>query len=173
MPESYRPVLVVDREKKRTVTQTVKTNVNNNTPTVQLVLDHNGRRIVTIRPEETLGRAVEVLRDNNIGALVVTDGAGALKGILSERDIVRKLADAPGKTLPHRVEQIMTENVQTCTAEESLIDVLRRMSKGHFRHMPVVDGKGVVGMVTIGDVINHRLRQLEHETLQLKQLVVG
>ncbi|MEL6171245.1 MAG: CBS domain-containing protein, partial [Pseudomonadota bacterium] len=117
--------------------------------------------------------AVETLRDKRIGALLVVDSDGLLVGIISERDIVRKLAETPGKTLPQRVSDVMTRKVETCSPDDSLVDVLRRMTNGRFRHMPVMRGDTLVGMVTIGDVINYRLTELEHEALQLKQLIVG
>jgi len=173
MPESYRPHLRKDDEEERTYTQTIQSNVSHETATVRMILDHKGASVIAIRPQETLAVAVKVLRDKNIGALVVTAADGSLQGILSERDIVRKLADAPGRTLPHRVEEVMTREVETCAPDDPLISVLRRMTQGRFRHMPVTDATGLVGIVTIGDVVNHRLVQLEHEALQLKQLVVG
>lgn len=173
MPESYRPPLKADDKQERTSSQTVTTNMLAAKQTVGDVLATKSGDVISIRPQETLGRAVEILRDKGIGALMVTDQAGALVGILSERDIVRKLADAPGKTLPHKVEEVMTTNVQTCRPDETLVVVLRRLTDGRFRHMPVVDDSGLLGMITVGDVVSYRLVALEHEALQLKQLIVG
>ncbi|KMW56213.1 Inosine-5'-monophosphate dehydrogenase [Candidatus Rhodobacter oscarellae] len=150
-------------------------NLSNAHPTVADILGGKGGEVFSITPTETLGRAVEELRDRRIGALVVTDGAGKLAGILSERDIVRKLAETPGQTLPQQVGDVMTRKVVTCAPDDPLLSVLKRMTAGRFRHMPVVEGEGeeLIGVVTIGDVIHHRLTQLEHEALQLKQLIVG
>jgi CBS domain-containing protein len=173
MPASYQQPMRKDEKHETTHSQTVATNIATDMATVKSILDHKGDDVISIRPQDTLHDAVVVLRDKRIGALVVTDANGALQGILSERDIVRKLADAPGKTLPHKVEEVMTRDVEVCKADEPLVSVLRRMTKGRFRHMPVVDETGLVGMVTIGDVVNHRLTQLEHEALQMKQLIVG
>ena len=92
---------------------------------------------------------------------------------LSERDIVRKLAETPGQTLPQTVAENMTRDVVTCGTQDTLVEVLRSMSEGRFRHMPVVEAGMLKGMVTIGDVVNYRLNELEHEALQLKQLIVG
>lgn len=167
------PVPRRDKEETRTYTQTVASNTSEHQATVGEVLRRKGGSVVTIRPQATLGQAVEILSEKNIGALVVTDANGQLAGILSERDIVRKLAVAPGKTLPHLVEQVMTHKVQTCRPDTRLVDAERQMIDGHFRHMPVADESGLLGMVTIGDVVTQRLILLEHETLQLKQLVVG
>lgn len=172
MAESYRPPLRKDAE-SRSKTQSVETNTSAAQAKVQEVLDNKDPRIFTIGQDQTLHRAVELLREHRIGALVVTDDEGKLSGILSERDIVRKLADTPGQTLPQLVEDVMTRQVETCTAEDLLVIVLRRMTDGRFRHMPVLDRGDLVGMVTIGDAVNFRLNQLEEEALQIKQLIVG
>ncbi len=171
MPTSYQAPMRQDREAPGSKSQSV--NLSEKNATVASILEGKGGDVFSIKPAETLGRAVEALRDHRIGALIVTDDAGALAGILSERDIVRKLADTPGQTLPQQVGDVMTSEVQTCTPDESLVSVLKRMTAGRFRHMPVVAEDKLVGMVTIGDVINHRLVQLEHEALQMKQLIVG
>lgn len=173
MPESYRPHLRKDKKDERTTTQSLATNTTDANATVGNVLGGTRGTVFSIRPGDTLHDAVVLLRDHRIGALVVTDENGRLQGILSERDIVRKLADAPGKTLPHRVEEVMTRNVVTCAPEDALVNVLRRMTEGRFRHMPVIERDRLIGIVTIGDVVNYRLNQLEHEALQIKQLIVG
>lgn len=173
MPESYRPHLRKDDQETRTSSQSVTTNTSGTHALVKDVLEHKDHTVHTIRPQQTLHEAVEMLRDLRIGALVVTDANGGLIGILSERDIVRKLADAPGKTLPHKVEDVMTRKVETCTASDPLVTVLKRMTEGRFRHMPVVDDDALIGLVTIGDVVHFRLNELELEALQIKQLIVG
>ncbi|WP_420548064.1 CBS domain-containing protein [Curvivirga sp.] len=173
MPVSFQAPKRGDKDKNKTVSQSNKSNLAQDTATVQDILTKKGDTVFSIRPEDTLGQAVELLSEKHIGALVVTNANGDLKGILSERDIVRKLAQTPGKTLPHKTEQVMTSNVETCTREESLISVLSRMTEGRFRHMPVVENNHLLGIVTIGDVVNYRLVELEYEALQLKQLVVG
>lgn len=173
MPESYRPPLRKDDKSEHSHSQTTQSNISVMKATVQDVLDRKGGKLISVRPQDGLQVAVEALRDNRIGALVVTDANGALQGILSERDIVRKLADAPGRTLGHKVEDIMTSKVELCKPDELLVSVLRRMTEGRFRHMPVADDSGLLGIVTIGDVVSHRLNELEHEALQLKQLIVG
>lgn len=173
MPESYRAPIRKDSQSDRTYSQSSASNLSADNATVEKILAQKGGEIFSISPGETLGRAVEILRDRRIGALLVTNEAGDLVGILSERDIVRKLADTPGQTLPQQVQDVMTKDVQTCTRDETLISVLKRMTAGRFRHVPVVEAGKLIGMVTIGDVINFRLTELEHETLQLKQLIVG
>lgn len=173
MPISYQAPMRGDKQRDATVSQSAKTNLATEMGTVQKLIDKKGGDLFSIRPEDTLRTAVEVLRDKRIGALVVTDSDGELKGILSERDIVRKLAETPGQTLPKQVHEIMTQNVEVCDPTEALVSVLRRMTDGRFRHMPVVVDGNLLGMITIGDVVNFRLNELEHEALQLKQMIVG
>lgn len=173
MPESYRPHLRKDDEPARTASQSVETNTPTTHATVRDVLHKKEHKIITIHPEQTLQDAVVLLRDHRIGALLCVDEEGELAGILSERDIVRKLADQPGKTLPHRVEEVMTRTVETCTPDDLLAVILRRMTEGRFRHMPVLEDDALIGIITIGDAVHFRLNQLELEALQIKQLIVG
>lgn len=172
-PTSYRGPMRKDSKHTETHSQTMASNTAQEIATVEHVLSHKGRGVTTIQPHETLHRAVEVMRDERIGAVVVADSSGALVGILSERDIVRKLAETPGQTLPQKVEGVMTAKVETCAPNEALVDVLRRMHEGRFRHMPVLDGGKLAGIVTIGDVISQRLNEVEYEALKLKQMIVG
>ncbi|MBV6633550.1 MAG: CBS domain-containing protein [Alphaproteobacteria bacterium] len=173
MPYSYQGPTRDDKQSDRTYSQSTEANLSTDTATVANLISRKGNQVFSIRPEDTLSTAVEVLRDRRVGALLVTDMKGALVGILSERDIVRKLADEPGQTLPHRVDEVMTSKVETCAPTDTLVSVLRRMTDGRFRHMPVMENDGLVGMVTIGDVVHFRLAEVEHEALQLKQLIVG
>ncbi|MEM1232576.1 MAG: CBS domain-containing protein [Pseudomonadota bacterium] len=173
MPASFRPPIRGDKQKKRTASQSKATNLKQETGTVAQLLEGKSSGVIAIRPEDTLSHAVSVLAEKRIGALIVTDEAGVLVGILSERDIVRKLAATPGQTLPQSVSENMTSKVVTCERIDTLVEVLRRMTEGRFRHMPVVDGDEPIGMVTIGDVVQYRLAEVEQEALQLKQMVVG
>ncbi|MEM6636228.1 MAG: CBS domain-containing protein [Pseudomonadota bacterium] len=173
MPSSYQAPNRGDKERKTTFSQTQKTNLAKETATVQKLISTKGNAVFSVRPGDTISTAVEILRDRRIGALLVTDETGEMQGILSERDIVRKLAETPGQTLPTKVEDVMTSNVVTCDLDNTLVDVLRRMTEGRFRHMPIMDNGKLAGMVTIGDVVTYRLNELEHEALQLKQMIVG
>lgn len=173
MPSSYQAPSRKDTMSSKTHSQTPLSNSATEVATVARIMESKGRDVFSIRPQATLREAVTALRDKGIGALLVRDAEGALVGILSERDIVRKLAETPGETLPKLVADVMTKKVQVCAPGDPLMTVLRRMTEGKFRHMPVADDDGLVGMVTIGDVVNYRLNELEHETLQLKQLMVG
>ncbi|MEM9708012.1 MAG: CBS domain-containing protein [Pseudomonadota bacterium] len=172
-PASYQGRTRQEKPRPNTVSQSAASNLSTTTATVKHIVDRKGTDVFSIGPDDTLSDAVKILRDKRIGALVVTGPDGSLAGILSERDIVRKLAETPGQTLPQRVSENMTEKVVTCAMSDPIVSVLKKMTEGRFRHMPVVvDGK-LSGMLTIGDVVNYRLHELEHEALQLKQMVVG
>lgn len=174
MPSSYQAPMRGDAVRsEKTMSQTAQSNVSKDVATVRKLLEGKGADVIAIRPDDTLTDAVKILKDKRIGALVVTDAGGALQGILSERDIVRKLAETPGQTLPQKVADNMTAKVETCAPDDTLIAVLRKMTDGRFRHLPVVEDGKLCGMVTIGDVVNYRLKELEHEALQLKQMIVG
>jgi len=172
-PTSYRGTIRRDKAKDRTVSQSTKTNTIVGPGTVEQLIQKKGADVISVKPSQTLREVVEIMREKRIGAVIVTDDAGSLIGILSERDIVRKLADTPGQTLPKQVEEIMTRNVATCEPSEQLVSILQRMTDGRFRHMPVMRDGQLMGMITIGDVVHYRLNELEHETVQLKQMIVG
>lgn len=173
MPSSYQAPLRKDKERSTTYSQSEKTNISLDHARVQNILDAKGTTVFSVHPDNTLKETVQILSQKRIGALLVLDAQDALIGIISERDIIHKLAETPGETLPKRVKEVMTSDVETCAADETLISVMHRMTEGRFRHMPVTDNSGVIGIVTIGDVVNNRLTELEHEALQLKQLIVG
>ena len=141
--------------------------------TVAAILAEKGGAVFTIGPVATVAEALARLNDHKIGALLVKGGDGALIGILSERDIVRDMATAGVTTLDKFVGDLMTAKPVTCTADDRLIDMLRRMTDGRFRHLPVVEGEKLVGMISIGDVVKHRLAELEYEALRMKQMIVG
>lgn len=172
MPESYQPHTKADNPEP-TVSQSLESNLKAADLTVRHVIDQKGREVFSTSADETIGTVVRLLRDNDIGALMVLDDQSSLVGILSERDIVRRLADTPGQTLPQTVEGLMTRNVETCTLDDLLVSVLRRMTDGRFRHMPVMENGAVIGLISVRDVVRYRLMALEYEALQLKQLIVG
>ncbi|MEM9630398.1 MAG: CBS domain-containing protein [Pseudomonadota bacterium] len=173
MPSSYQAPSRKDKMHETTHSQTSKSNTSSETATVRKILEKKGTDVFALRPQNTLHEAVVMLKEKRIGALLVKDADGKLLGILSERDIVRRLAETPGQTLPQRVEDIMTTSVETCEPDDLLISVLRKMTDGRFRHMPVMEDGAIAGMVTIGDLVNYRLNELEYESLKLKQLIVG
>lgn len=175
-PTSYAGPRRDDGKRETTHSQTVESSQSKppvDFGTVKQLLAKKGNTIFSVRPKDGMRKAVDILKEKRIGALVVVSNTGELEGILSERDIVRKLSETPGRVLEQNVEALMTRNVQCGSMDEQLAQVLHRMTEGRFRHMPVVDEGKLVGMVTIGDVVNFRLKELEYETVQLKQLIVG
>lgn len=173
MPSSYQAPMRGDRARETTVSQSTDSNFSVADRTVSALLERKGGDVFSLQPDDTVATAVTTLRDRRIGALLVTDGNGEMQGILSERDIVRRMAETPGQTLPQKVKDLMTRNVVTCAPTDTLVSVLRRMTEGRFRHMPVVENGKLRGVITIGDVVNYRIKELELEALQLKQLIVG
>ncbi len=174
MPTSYQPPMRGDSGKrKRTASQAEKTNTAKGASVVRDLLAKKGSTIYSIEPGAALAEAITELRDKGIGALLVSAPDGGLAGIVSERDIVRKLADVPDALSTLTVADLMTHQVEVCALDEPLLRVLRRMTDGRYRHMPVMADDKLVGMVSIGDVVHYRLRELENETLQLKQMIVG
>lgn len=129
--------------------------------------------IVTTRPDASIAEAAALLKDKNIGAVVVTETDGSISGILSERDIVRALPDHGGKLLDEKVANLMTTEVTTCTPDDRIDDVMKLMTSGRFRHLPVVNEGHLVGIISIGDVVKNRLRELESETSDLRQYISG
>lgn len=128
--------------------------------------------VVTIGPRSSVRDLIRVLTEHNIGAVVVSDGDGAVDGIVSERDVVRQLADGPG-VLDATVDTIMTTDVAVCRPSDSLDDLMRLMTLRRIRHVPVVDDSQLRGLVSIGDAVKTRIGELEFERDQLNQYVAG
>jgi len=122
--------------------------------------------VVTITPDADVRELIATLAQHNIGALVVSTDGVALDGIVSERDVVRHLHH-DGTVINNTVSAIMTTTVQTCSPEDDLDEVMATMTQRRFRHIPVVEGGQVIGIVSIGDVVKHKIGQLEFERDQL------
>ncbi len=172
-PSSYQPPTRGDKAAVTTRSQSVETNLSHTQTTVAKLMEGKGDAVFSVRPNDTIHSVVDILREKRIGAVVVTDQNGALQGILSERDIVRRMAETPGQTLPQSVADLMTTEVKTCSPEDYLNDVLKTMTEGRFRHMPVLSDGNLRGVITIGDVVHFRLKELEYEALRMKQMIVG
>jgi len=131
--------------------------------TVRAILSRKGNDVATIEPNATLAAAMKILAERRIGALVITGADQRLVGILSERDIVRTLADRGPKALDEPIAEVMTRKVVTCSQSETVTDIMGRMSTGKFRHVPVVEQGRLIGIVSIGDVVKSRLEEMERE----------
>jgi len=137
------------------------------------ILRYKGADVVTIAPSETVTTLLNVLAEHNIGALVVRDEQGSVAGIVSERDVVRRIAERGAALLDAPVEQIMTSIVASCTGKDSVDSVAATMTERRIRHMPVIDDGELVGIVSIGDVVSSRIRQLEKDRGQLEHYIAG
>ena len=141
---------------------------------VQQILKMKGdEEIVTIRPDGSVSEAVELLSTRRIGALVVSENGIVPQGILSERDIVRELGRRGTGCLSDKVSDLMTSNLTTCAREDSTDRILTLMTDGRFRHIPVMEGDHMVGLISIGDVVKARLSELSMERDALQDMVMG
>ena len=141
--------------------------------TVAAILRHKGSHIVTIEPTARISEVAELLADRQIGAALVLDRADQMLGIVSERDIVRSLARNGARTLDMTAGQLMTRALRTATPRTSVVEAMREMTLGRFRHMPVLDNDHLVGVISIGDVVKARIMEQEQEVESLRSYVAG
>ena len=139
--------------------------------TVSRILAVKGRLVATVAPEQTLHEVSVQLSTQNIGALVVTDHDGRVAGMISERDIVRAIAARGPQALGDMVANHMTERVVTAHEGTTINALMEKMTSGRFRHVPIVEGGRLKGLVSIGDVVNHRLMEFEAEQRALKDYI--
>jgi len=139
--------------------------------TVRTILSLKGRDVATILPQAMLADAARLLSEKRIGAVVVIGPGQTVAGILSERDIVRALSKHGAGALTHTVESVMTREVVTCGPEETIPSLMQRMTAGRFRHVPVVEHGRLAGIVSVGDVVKHRLEEMERESQALKKYI--
>ena len=128
---------------------------------VETILHNKGSTVATIRPGETVGSAVDALVSNNIGALVASDDGERVDGIISERDIVRALAQHGPGLLALTVAEVMTRPVVTCDPLSSVGELMAEMTNRRIRHFPVVRNGRLCGIVSIGDVVKNHLDEIE------------
>jgi len=140
---------------------------------VESILKVKGAHVETTRPDTTLYTVLWDLKLKGIGALVVSEDGTTVLGLISERDIVRGLAEHGTKLLSLPVSQLVTAPLVTCTPRESITAVMVRMTRHRVRHLPVVDGGKLCGIVSIGDVVKHRLDELEQETNILRENLIA
>ena len=138
---------------------------------VKAILAAKGSDVISIEPTATLETAVGTLSQHRIGALLVLGPDRRVIGILSERDIVRVLAQQGASVLAQPLSQIMTRKVVTCSPSETIGVIMERMTAGKFRHVPVIEQDQIVGIVSIGDVVKYRLQEMEHESAALRDYI--
>ena len=140
--------------------------------TVKTIMSRKGSNVVTIEPSATLKSAVATLAEHRIGAVIITGADRQVAGILSERDIVRALAQRGAAALEETVGQIMTRKVVTCTESDTVGNIMELMTGGKFRHLPVVERSRLVGVISIGDVVKYRLEEMEQESKALRDYIL-
>jgi CBS domain-containing protein len=138
---------------------------------VQRILSEKGRDVVTITANRSIKDAVAELGARRIGALVVVEGGDRIVGIVSERDIVRAIARSGPAILNDVVGTIMTREVMTCSESDAIIKVMGRMTHGRFRHLPVIAGGRLAGIVSIGDVVKARIEEVEREADDMRSYI--
>ncbi|SOD71491.1 CBS domain protein [Jatrophihabitans sp. GAS493] len=136
------------------------------------ILRYKGSNVVTIAPSADVRTLLSELAEHNVGALLVSLDSRVI-GVVSERDLVRKLNSLQGDLLQAKVEDIMTTNVISCSSDDALDEVAQTMTDRRIRHMPVIDDGALVGIVTIGDVVLNRSRELEQQRRDLEQYITG
>jgi len=140
---------------------------------VESILKAKGPHVETTRPDTTVYTILWDMKLKGIGALVVSEDGATVLGLISERDIVRGLAEHGAKLLTLPVSQLVTSPVVTCTPRESITAVMARMTLHRVRHLPVVDLGKLCGIVSIGDVVKHRLDELEQESNILRENLIA
>lgn len=135
---------------------------------VASVLKAKGRAVATARPETTLKDIAIQLSHKRIGAIVVVDDRDEVIGIISERDLVRAVAAGDQEILASPVSESMTRDVVSCGEERTIDELMEMMTKGRFRHIPVVDGGKLIGIVSIGDVVKNHIAEVEMEVSAMR-----
>ncbi|SHF30276.1 CBS domain-containing protein [Kaistia soli DSM 19436] len=139
--------------------------------TVAAILAHKGRNVLTVSRDMSVAEVVALLAERRIGAVVVVDDVRHILGIVSERDVVRMLAHAGFEGLAANVASIMTAKVITCSDQDTINDVMERMTHGRFRHLPVVEDGRLAGIISIGDVVKARIEQVEREADEMRTYI--
>jgi CBS domain-containing protein len=138
---------------------------------VSAVLESKGRNVVTVAPRDTVASLVKVLSVNRIGAAPVVNADGRLAGIISERDVIRGMAQHGDSVTALPVERLMTTEVRTCSPEDAIVELMEVMTLQRIRHLPVVRNGALEGIVSIGDVVKQRLAEAQSELNELRSYI--
>jgi CBS domain-containing protein len=138
--------------------------------TVRAILDTKGHQITSVEPDAKLASAIKILGEHKIGAVLVMS-QGRIEGILSERDIVRVLGERGASVLDEPVSAVMTRKVVSCKQADTVSAIMEMMTSGKFRHLPVVEGERVVGLISIGDIVKWRVGEYEAEQEALRDYI--
>lgn len=140
---------------------------------VKILKSKAAEGVITIKPGTKVSSAAELMSQKRIGAVIVSSDGVVPKGILSERDIVNELGKRGSGCLADEVDALMTSTLVTCVADDTAELVLTKMTEGRFRHMPVMDGEKMIGLISIGDVVKARLAELAMEKEALEGMIMG
>ncbi|MDE2447252.1 MAG: CBS domain-containing protein [Alphaproteobacteria bacterium] len=140
---------------------------------VSHILKSKGRDVITAKAGDHLHEIAQTLSLKRIGAIVIISASGKIEGIVSERDVVRCLAAEGAKALDVPVSKIMTKGVKTCNEHDSETELMALMTENRIRHLPVVAGDKLVGMISIGDVVKFRIEAIEREAADMKAYIAG
>lgn len=140
---------------------------------VRSILEEKGRNVVTVGPGVTLEEAAKVLHENKIGAVVVVGMESRIVGIFTERDLAAAIGRSGADALGQPISTMMTANVYRCSEEATVNDLMEVMSSRRFRHVPVESGGRLTGIISIGDVVKSRIREVELEAEQIKAYIAG
>ena len=138
--------------------------------TVRAILDTKGHQVQHVEPDAKLSVAIKILSERRIGAVLVLS-QGRIEGILSERDIVRVLGERGAAVLDEPVSSVMTRKVVSCGETDTVSEIMETMTRGKFRHLPVVQDNKVVGLISIGDVVKWRVGEYEREQEALRDYI--
>jgi CBS domain-containing protein len=137
------------------------------------ILKQKGSAVVTVPPAESVQSIVDLLARHRIGAVVVVDPSGGIVGIVSERDVVRAMAGQAGAVTAKAAGDIMTTKVRTCSPGDTEAELVVLMTENRIRHLPVVVEGKLAGMISIGDVVKHRMEMMERETEDMKTYIAS
>ncbi|WP_188850655.1 CBS domain-containing protein [Aureimonas glaciei] len=139
--------------------------------TVRKILEEKGRDVFSMHPNATLVEAAQEMAQRRIGAVVLISDGGDIAGVLSERDIVRMVGTRGPDCLSDSIGSVMTVEVVTCSEETTVNEVMETMTRKRFRHLPVIQGGKLVGMVSIGDIVKRRIEDAEREAEEMRSYI--
>ena len=140
---------------------------------VARMLEGKPKNIISAKPDDKISSVVALLAKHRIGAVIISDDSNAVKGIISERDIVRDIARNGANVLDMPVGDCMTSKVVSCTSDDTIDHVMELMTANRFRHMPVIDGGKLLGIISIGDVVKSKIEQAERDAQDMRDYIAS
>jgi CBS domain-containing protein len=140
---------------------------------VHQILRQKSNEVISTAPTTTTLDAARILNERRIGALLVISTDGVVEGILSERDMVRGIAENGANCLNRPISDLMTRRVKVCSPDDTIDQVMKSMTDGRFRHLPVMDNGRIVGLISIGDVVKYRIEEVEYEANAMRQYIAA